>query len=221
MRAQWSVSAPVEIVRLVAGCKGVLLPGSPADVNQARYGHPKAPATANPDEARENVDALLITDAYNLIKPILSICYGLQSLNVWCGGTLVQDLSPVPVNHRAGRSVAVAHSVSLAMDSQLAAIAEEAQEGSATEEGWRLPVNSSHHQAVETVGNGLQVVGRCLEDGVIEAVAGTRSEHFFLGIQWHPERTFESSATSRLIFERFVAAARAWRPHVNVAETAI
>lgn len=180
-----------------------------------------AAETANPDDARENADRVLIQDAYNLRKPLLTICYGMQFLNVWCAGTLIQDLLPIPVNHRAGKSVEVAHTALLAPGSKLASIAEEMQEGSVTEKGWRLPVNSSHHQAVDTAGNGLQVVACCPEDGVIEAVEGAKPGHFVLGVQWHPERSFESSPTSRLIFERFVAAARAWHSHVNVAGTAI
>jgi putative glutamine amidotransferase len=77
----------------------------------------------------------------------------------------------------------------------------------------RLPVNSSHHQAIGIPGDGLRVVGRCPQDGVVEAVeGGLHPAHFLLGLQWHPERTFESSAASRAIFARLIGEARSWVP---------
>ena len=72
----------------------------------------------------------------------------------------------------------------------------------------RLAVNSSHHQAVAIPGRGLIVSARCAFDGVVEAVEAANPAHgFVLGVQWHPERTFAFSATSREIFRRFVEAA--------------
>ena len=110
---------PTEIANLINTCQAVLLPGSPADVNPQKYGQKPIPECSPADNARENVDELLIQDAHNLYKPIFAICFGLQFLNVWRGGTLVQDLSILPVNHAAGRAVAIAHSVSIAPDSRL------------------------------------------------------------------------------------------------------
>src|ERR1700751_3182183 len=63
-------------------CDGVLLPGSPADVDPENSGAPRQPETAPPDELRDNADELLLQDPYNMGKPIFGICYGLQSLNV-------------------------------------------------------------------------------------------------------------------------------------------
>ena len=76
------------------------LPGSGADVNPQKYGQDPDPETDPADPARENVDELLLQDAHNMRKPILAICFGTQMLNVWRGGTLVQHLTPMPVNHR-------------------------------------------------------------------------------------------------------------------------
>ena len=73
-------------------------------------------------------------------------------------------------------------------------------------------VNSSHHQAVKIVGDKLQVVANCLGDDVIEAVELDSPDHFVLGVQWHPERTYASSAFSRAIFGGFVRAAEGWEP---------
>ncbi len=203
---------PAEIANLATGCQGILLPGSPADVNPAKYGEARQPETAPADLARENVDELLLQDAHNLHKPLLTICYGTQSLNTWRTGTLVQHLMPMPMNHKAGASVAIAHTVAVEPSSQLAEIVGISAEAIHTANFLRLPVNSSHHQAVGIVGDGLRVVARCPQDAVVEAVERVQPGHFVLGLQWHPERSVESSLASRLIFERFVRLAAAWQP---------
>jgi putative glutamine amidotransferase len=211
---------PAETATLIADCSGVVLPGSGADVNPQKYGQEPVAECAPADASREGVDELLLQDAHNMGKPILAICFGTQMLNVWRGGTLVQDLMCLPVNHKAGRAVAVAHWAAVAPESVFGRLiaGDEAPE----RDGFlRLPVNSSHHQAIAVPGDGLRVVARSAEDGVIEAVEGGRiseggsdrgGEHFILGVQWHPERSFETSAASRALFGRFVAEAAAWVP---------
>jgi putative glutamine amidotransferase len=130
----------------------------------------------------------------------------------------------MPVNHPAGRSVAVAHTVAIAPDSLLATIIP-AEEASEQDNFLRLPVNSSHHQAIGIPGDGLHVVARCPQDSVIEAVEGGQaadSRHFVLGVQWHPERSYDISAASRALFHRFVAEATAWTPrpiHTSVSKS--
>jgi putative glutamine amidotransferase len=234
---------PADTARLIASCQAILLPGSGADVNPQKYGAPTDPETNPADPARENVDLLLLEDAHNLRKPILAICYGIQILNVWRGGTLVQHLTPMPVNHAAGAAVSVAHTVAVAPNSLLAELAaeelppeavilSEARSAESKDQPLipphhhrpdlcpiepaaflRLPINSSHHQAIGIPGDGLRVVARSTEDGVVEAVESTASEPgFLIGIQWHPERTFDTSAASRALFARFIAAAAAWSP---------
>jgi putative glutamine amidotransferase len=71
-----------------------------------------------------------------------------------------------------------------------------------------IPVNSSHHQSAEVVGDGLRVVARCPEDDVIEALEGAAPDHFVLAVQWHPERTFDSEPASRALFRAFIKAAQ-------------
>jgi len=209
--------SPAATAKIIANCQAVLLPGSPADVNPHKYGQEPAPESAPPDPARENADELLLQDAHNMGKPVLAICFGAQMLNVWRGGTLLQHLTPMPVNHAAGRAVAIAHTAAVAPGSLLAEIAEE----QAAEGGGRIPINSSHHQAIGIAGDGLRVTARSPEDGVVEAVEQTLGEagapagpggSFVVGVQWHPERSFEESAASRALFRRFVAAAAAWQP---------
>ena len=180
---------------------GILLPGSGADVAPALYGQEVEPETAPADELRQAMDKELLWQVDRAQIPLLAICFGLQSLNVHRGGTLVQHLNPVPVNHRAGRPVREAHSVLIDAESRLGRLAGLA---SAEMEGRRM-INSSHHQAVLATGEGLRAVARSAEDGVIEALED--AEHrWMLGTQWHPERTF-ADPLSRAIFDSFIGAA--------------
>ena len=209
-------ATPVAIANLINTCQAVLLPGSPADVNPHKYGQDPIPECAAADHPRENVDELLLQDAHNLYKPILAICFGIQILNVWRGGTLVQDLSVLPVNHSAGKKVAIAHTAAVAPESVLGTLIS-AEEAPRQDGFLRLPVNSSHHQAIGIPGDGLRVTARCPQDGVIEAVEGGQASegataHFVLGIQWHPERSCDISPASRAVFDRFIAEATAWIP---------
>jgi putative glutamine amidotransferase len=195
-----------EIKKLIESCDAVLLPGSKADVDPSKYRAEKDLNTAPADEKRDLVDQMLLQDAYQRRKPILGICYGLQIINVYRDGTLLQHIQS-PVNHEAGKSVAVAHSVDIAPDSQLNRIVANGV-SRAPQPVISIPVNSSHHQSAEIIGDGLRIVARCPEDGVIEALEGTSSDHFVLAVQWHPERSVEDGAASRAIFKALLEAAR-------------
>jgi len=190
-----------EIARKLRDCDAVLLPGSSADVDPQKYGAEKRAETAAADPLRDAADELLIQDAYNLRKPILGICYGLQSLNVWRTGTLVQDIATElhsPINHEAGREVPRAHAVTIENDSRLGKIVSANQ----------LEVNSSHHQSAKTIGDGLRVVARSPKDDVIEAIEGTDPRHFVVAVQWHPERGYDDDSASQELFRSFISAAR-------------
>jgi putative glutamine amidotransferase len=196
---------PAQLREQIERCDAVLLPGSGADVDPAKYGAARHEKTAPADPKRDAVDELLLDDAYAQHKPVLGICYGLQSLNVHRSGSLVQHIES-SINHTPGRTVAKAHTVKIEPESRLGKIV-----------GAKEPiaVNSSHHQAADAAGNGLRVVARSGEDGVIEALEGTAPEHFVLAVQWHPERSVneapEVAESARAIFDAFIAAARAKR----------
>jgi putative glutamine amidotransferase len=216
---------PAEVRSLIERCDGVLLPGSNADIDPARFQQTLSPHTANADPRRDDADTLLLDDAYARRKPVLGICYGLQSLNVYRNGSLIQhipDFLPeatrARVNHEAGRKVAIAHTVDIESDSRLAEVicgdsrnrlSGRAKLGSTDSEDGRIlvPVNSSHHQSADTIGEGLRVVARCPDDGIIEALEGNARDHFVLAVQWHPERSVDEDGASRALFQALIAAA--------------
>ena len=201
---------PAQVMKQIERCDAVLLPGSRADVDPQKYAADRHEKTAPADPKRDAVDEFLLQDAYKLRKPVLAICYGLQSLNVYRSGTLVQDIESTNVdskiNHSPGRMVAKAHTVNIEPDSKLSEIV------GATK---AVAVNSSHHQAADRAGDGLRVVARCAEDGVIEALEGTAPGHFVLAVQWHPERSVNDgpdvAKSAHAIFRAFIEAARAKR----------
>jgi putative glutamine amidotransferase len=221
-----AVPVPLNLTRaewadILASCSGILLPGSPADLDPARYGQERVKECAAKDEAREAVDDLLLQGAFNQGKPILGICYGLQSLNVWRQGTLIQDLpnadtaNGAAVNHQPGREVQRAHPILITPGSRLSLVAK-----GIGEETPGLFVNSSHHQAVSRPGKALMVAATSPDDGIIEALEGSDPHQFLVGVQWHPERSYDVSAASRALFAAFLDAAREWAasPRAGVGE---
>jgi putative glutamine amidotransferase len=227
---------PAEVMKLIERCDAVLLPGSKADVDPAKFGAARHPKTEAADAKRDTVDELLLQDAYNMRKPILGICYGLQILNVYRSGTLVQHIESA-VDHAVGRRVTIAHDVEIKPGSKLAEIVGSGgrsqpssaidRKGQAPSPGHQaglsqedtafsralpnaisLPVNSSHHQSADVVGDGLKIVARSSQDRIIEALEGTSPDHFVLAVQWHPERSYENDEHSRAIFRALVEAGR-------------
>jgi putative glutamine amidotransferase len=211
-----------EIKNVIQGCGGVLLPGSKADVDPERFHAARSPRTAPADYRRDQVDNVLLENAYRLRKPVLGICYGLQSLNVYRTGSLIQhipDFLPQEtrskVNHEAGSKVPVAHSVEIDSESLLGKILcnEDRRRPSGqlrpSTDGskFTLPVNSSHHQSAYAIGTSLRIIARCPDDGIVEALESPEESHFVLAVQWHPERSVDEDEASRRIFQAFVEAA--------------
>jgi putative glutamine amidotransferase len=158
------------------GAAGLLLMGG-TDVNPKLYGEEARPETDQPDDERDAVELRLIDHAIRNDMPILAICRGLQILNVYHGGTLIQHLTPAePHDVDAEDKGAHAHEVAIEMGTQLARIAA----------SHRMRVNSRHHQAVSRLGDGLQISARSAEDGIVEGLERT-DRRFVVAVQWHPE----------------------------------
>jgi putative glutamine amidotransferase len=181
---------------------GILLTGSPADVEPSLFRAAKHPETNAADPDRERTDFALIEHALSEHKPILAICYGIQSLNVFLGGSLVQDIPAelhTQVQHdwddEAGEAEPL-HPVDIEPGSRLAQIATATQ----------AKVNSSHHQSILEPGRGLRIVSRA-PDGVVEAVEWATDANRVTGVQWHPERMAEADPFAQALFRDLVTAA--------------
>jgi len=204
-----SLQHPQELQELLPSLDAFVLPGSPADVAPAEYGEVNRGKSEPSDAPRENTDRAILKHAFTEKKPVLAICYGCQLLNVYLGGTLIQDLreeTDTPIAHTKHDIVPEpkddpVHAATFEEDSRLAKIAGAVE----------APVNSSHHQAVERVGKGLQVTAHA-PDGTIEAVEWTGDSNWIVGVQWHPERMFDDAFSERLFREFIAAASRARNP---------
>ncbi len=185
--------------RLAESLDGFVLTGSPADVDPARYNAPRDPETHAADPAREATDSALVDHALAAGKPVLAICYGTQHLNVYFGGSLVQNIATeagTHLQHEDKDGVHPEHPVYLQPGSRLAPLAAVAEPR----------VNSSHHQAVQEPGSNLRITARA-PDGIIEAVEWTGDGNWIVGVQWHPER-MEGDPFAAAIFRQLVAEAR-------------
>jgi putative glutamine amidotransferase len=192
-----------ELKKLAESLDAVVLPGSPADVAPSLYHAVRHPKCADSDIDRERTDFILLTHAFTEHKPILAICYGIQSLNVFLGGSLVQDIPSelhTQIQHPwIGRERGVPepfHSVQFEPQSRLALLAR------ATE----ARVNSSHHQSLLEPGRNLRVVARA-PDEVIEGVEWTGDASWVMGMQWHPERMAKTDPLAQALFRDLVGAA--------------
>ena len=174
-----------------------LLTGSPADIDPAHYGAKRHPETEPADAARERTDFTLLEHALIAGKPVLAICYGIQSLNVFLGGTLIQDI-PTEVGTK------ICHSPP---EDELpdGSEAPDAMHGAFIATGRVLTlsgtseaeVNSWHHQSALDPGEGLRVTAHA-PDGVIEAVEWADDSNWIVGVQWHPERMPQDSLAQAL-----------------------
>jgi len=194
--------SPEHLEKIARTLDGVLLTGSPADVDPSRFAAARHPRSADPDLDRERTDFALLHHCFGEQKPVLGICYGIQSLNVFLSGTLVQDIPSelqTTIEHDWDDEPGApdrTHEVQIESNSRLARIAG-AQEAL---------VNSSHHQSIREPGRDLRVVSRA-SDGVIEAVEWTGDANWVVGVQWHPERMAETDALARGLFSDLVAVA--------------
>ena len=198
-------SNDAELRKQAAELDGFVLPGSPADVDPARYGETRHAKTVTVDLDRDRTDSTLLEHALAAHKPVLAICYGCQILNVYRGGTLLQDIpAEKPGTSAHGKTDLAAstskgdlqHGATLAADSHLQKLA------GATE----VRINSSHHQAVDRPGYQLRVTARGT-DGIVEGVELESHQNWVIGVQWHPER-MPDDAFAQNLFADFVGAAR-------------
>jgi putative glutamine amidotransferase len=189
------ITASVENKLSLQGFDGLMLMGG-TDVNPKRFGTEPRPETDPPDDQRDEAELALIHEAIERDLPIFGICRGLQILNVYHGGTLVQHLEatarhdPEKDDHSGP-----AHEVAFVPDTKLAQIA--------AAPIWH--VNSRHHQAVLKLGTHLQIAARDVEDGTVEGIERL-DKRFVVAVQWHPEDQTRKHPEQLRLFESFAAA---------------
>lgn len=181
---------------------GLVLTGG-EDVDPHRFGQEPHPQTGAPHQARDAYELSLARSAFERRVPTLAICRGAQVMNVALGGTLVQDIAsqhPSGIDHdQSGRRNDRVHEVEIDRHSRLAGIV-----GSA-----RIFTNSSHHQSIDRVGDGLRVVARS-SDGIVEGAESTDPAWWMVAVQWHPEElTTTAEDWDRRLFSAFADEARA------------
>ena len=183
--------------------QGLLLTGG-ADIDPARYGRPTEGARATEPE-RDELEAEAFAAADERGLPVLGICRGLQALNVFLGGRLVQD---VPGHLGAGwtHGPPLRHPMRIASGTRLARIL-----FPTNVRGGVVEVNSYHHQGIRTSDLAPTLVPNAFASSAIgELVEGveTRSGRFVVGIQCHPERTESTPDAFERLFRVFVDACR-------------
>ncbi len=195
----------LDIEEVLRHLDGILLPGSPSNVEPHRYaGSPSAPGTLH-DPQRDATTLALIPRAVQSGVPLLGICRGFQEMNVAFGGTLLQRVHETPghLDHRDDESAELevqygpAHEVRLEPGGLLNTLAGVDQ----------IQVNSLHWQGVERLGEDLVVEARA-PDGLIEAFQVRSAPRFAVAVQWHPEWRAMDNPFSRALFAAFGDASR-------------
>jgi putative glutamine amidotransferase len=198
---------------LLGEMAGLLLTGG-ADIDPALYGEAAA-GSEDVDAERDHLELAAWKAATTRAVPVLGICRGLQAINVFAGGSLVQDL-PDHAGISYGDGPAAKHNMEIDPSSRLArALAAAAPDGlAATDEddsSIELTVNTFHHQAVveSRLAPGLRAVGWATSSqGRIIEAAESRDGRWIVGVQCHPERTDSTPDEFEGLFESFVHACR-------------
>ena len=201
-----SIGPMADCSALLDRLDGLLLTGSPSNVEPNHYGGPPSQEGTLHDPDRDATTLPLIREAVRRDLPILAICRGIQELNVALGGSLYQRIFEMPgrFNHRRRRGKMTtdqrygpAHPVQLSEGGRLI-------EYAGTTE---LMVNSLHGQGIDRPAPEL-FIEAVAPDGQIEAVSlpGAR---FVIGVQWHPEYKALENPFSRALFAAFAQACHA------------
>lgn len=184
------------VAQLLA-CDGLLLPGG-ADVNPQLYGQEPSEKCGKPNTLRDTAEKKMLEAFLPTNKPIFCICRGVQMLNVFCGGTLHQDIKDTQKCRHSdfGSRGKGCHKVKIFTHTHLSEIFGKEE----------VLVNSMHHQAADQVGKELTICA-VSEDGFIEALEITHHP-FCIGVQWHPEHMSQNDPAQQKLFDAFVAACK-------------
>ncbi len=175
---------------------GLIVAGG-ADLDPGSYGAERHPATVNTLPTRDRCEVALVRAALRRDMPLLGICRGMQAINVAAGGTLLQHVPEIAGTDEHMRTPGSFEDADHAVCITPGSVTERA-----TGSG-EVIVKSHHHQAIERLGEGLEITGRAVADDLPEAIEAIGS-CFAIGVQWHPE-----AANDDRVIPALVAAARA------------
>ena len=184
------------LTQILKTLDGLLLSGG-VDIDPKYYGEENTGKSVEISSAMDESEQLLIHLAMESDLPILGICRGMQALNVFCGGTLIQDIPSekgVSLIHRLDKPETAFHTITIEKSSPLSDAI-----GFGTHR-----INSYHHQAIKTVAPGFSPAAFA-DDGIIESIY-CENKKFVLGVQWHPERDYHTTPDSKKILDNFIAA---------------
>jgi putative glutamine amidotransferase len=198
-------SSSAERDAALAAMDGLLLSGG-ADLNPTRYGQPNRGSREIEDD-RDELEATAWAAARERGIPVLGICRGLQAINVFAGGSILQD---VEGHAGAGWSMGppATHPLRLVPGTRLAALLGD------DEPDVTLEVNAYHHQGVRgsDLAPGLRAAAWA-DSSAGPLVEGLESDgdDFIVGVQCHPERTESTPPSFERLFAAFVAEAARMR----------
>lgn len=198
-----------QISSIVDHLDGVLLAGGNFDIPPEMFGEEPKPWLGKVKRKRSNFELKLLKESVKKDVPVLGICGGMQMINVAFGGTLYQDIEKERPNSKEHQQKERAdrpfHSVAVSPESRLWEILHVDPRDELTE----LPVNSTHHQAIRDVAEGLRI-SAVSKDGIVEGVE-SRTHRFLMGVQWHPELLYNHMDAQNRLLVAFLDAA-ATRP---------
>ncbi|MEI8017050.1 MAG: gamma-glutamyl-gamma-aminobutyrate hydrolase family protein [Schlesneria sp.] len=186
-------------------CDGVVLAGCSMDLDPMRLGMEPHPHTRPMPVRREDFDRRMAKLAVEMRLPILAIGSGMQTLNVICGGTLIQHIPeavPRALHHRDPVERHNRHIIEIVEGTRCWDIYGPGE----------IRVNSEHHMAVNRLASCFKASAHA-PDGVIECYESTDPEWFCLGVQWHPEDD-TASALDMQVFQEFMSAAHGSEPTI-------
>ncbi|WP_312796653.1 gamma-glutamyl-gamma-aminobutyrate hydrolase family protein [Tianweitania sp.] len=197
----------VDIDGLLDRVDGVMITGSKSNVHPSLYGQEATEANGPYDPDRDATSLPLIRRAIERGIPLLAICRGIQEMNVAMGGSLAAEIQEREgaMDHRAPEEAtqderfAIHQPVTIKPGSCLAGVFGAGD----------ITINSVHRQAVDRLGDRLQVEA-VAPDGTVEAVSVKDAKAFAVGVQWHPEYWAASDEASGQLFRAFGDAVRAY-----------
>ncbi len=198
---------PLDVDDIIANVDGILLTGSPSNVEPYHYeGQPSEPGTMH-DPHRDSLTLPLAKRAMQQGVPLLAVCRGFQELNVVLGGTLHQKVDEMPGYHMHQSNSDDPLDVQYGPSHELNLVEGGILHGLAGVDV--VMVNSLHSQGVAKLADGVTVEA-VADDGLIEAFVVDSAPGFTLAVQWHPEWQAQLNDFSTAIFKIFGDACRAY-----------